>query len=473
MPSRFDQGTVGTGYSSIHSADAFVGDYQVMYTPGNSPPSQRPQKKSTRFSRAVSSKSQHSQSIMLPTNIPNTSQILADNGSLPNVQIHYTIPADEKQIVASLRTLQRDLNEAMNTINTLTRERDEALLELRMLQATSKKSTTPASKNKISARVDEELFDLSRSLESPKRSPARRASTKSGAAGPRQDQAAKTTDSNDARVLSPVAVNRPASPVSERRIASRFGDKHKKPALNDTENSMMEDPTAASNTSRRRRRVSVDENMTSAYIIPDITVSQPIKAKSQARPNVSKEAQSVLHGHDPEHIEHCTVCQRLTTTKKTTKQVTHAVPSKNDRAVSQPRARIQPIQPEDEDESEFNLEGGIGLKNSKKDFTAQITQLMKNVMLEEPTLRPKLNPHHALANVKKLLTDQFLEAKRRHAVAWQKYDAIEAPLHSKRHAAAGEEMLHWSTKMEQCRVNLDQLRDVEEGMRTEESQIER
>lgn len=410
---------------------------------------------------------------MLPTNIPNTSQILADNGSLPNVQIHYTIPADEKQIVASLRTLQRDLNEAMNTINTLTRERDEALLELRMLQATSKKSTTPASKNKISARVDEELFDLSRSLESPKRSPARRASTKSGAAGPRQDQAAKTTDSNDARVLSPVAVNRPASPVSERRIASRFGDKHKKPALNDTENSMMEDPTAASNTSRRRRRVSVDENMTSAYIIPDITVSQPIKAKSQARPNVSKEAQSVLHGHDPEHIEHCTVCQRLTTTKKTTKQVTHAVPSKNDRAVSQPRARIQPIQPEDEDESEFNLEGGIGLKNSKKDFTAQITQLMKNVMLEEPTLRPKLNPHHALANVKKLLTDQFLEAKRRHAVAWQKYDAIEAPLHSKRHAAAGEEMLHWSTKMEQCRVNLDQLRDVEEGMRTEESQIER
>ena len=83
---------------------------QVMYTPGNSPPSQRPQKKSTRFSRAVSSKSQHSQSIMLPTNIPNTSQILADNGSLPNVQIHYTIPADEKQIVASLRTLQRDLN---------------------------------------------------------------------------------------------------------------------------------------------------------------------------------------------------------------------------------------------------------------------------------------------------------------------------------------------------------------------------
>lgn len=29
MPSRFDQGTVGTGYSSIHSADAFVGDYQV------------------------------------------------------------------------------------------------------------------------------------------------------------------------------------------------------------------------------------------------------------------------------------------------------------------------------------------------------------------------------------------------------------------------------------------------------------
>lgn len=29
-PSRFDNGTIGTNYSSIHSADAFVGNYQVQ-----------------------------------------------------------------------------------------------------------------------------------------------------------------------------------------------------------------------------------------------------------------------------------------------------------------------------------------------------------------------------------------------------------------------------------------------------------
>lgn len=33
MPSRFDHGTVGTNYSSIHSIDAFVGDYQVLQDP--------------------------------------------------------------------------------------------------------------------------------------------------------------------------------------------------------------------------------------------------------------------------------------------------------------------------------------------------------------------------------------------------------------------------------------------------------
>jgi hypothetical protein len=101
----------------------------------------------------------------------------------------------------------------------------------------------------------------------------------------------------------------------------------------------------------------------------------------------------------------------------------------------------------------------------RPDFTAQITQLMKNVMLDEPTLRPKISPWKALANVKKLLTDQFNEAKRKHSIAWEKYDSIEAPQHSKKHAAASEEMFYWSKKMEECRVNLDQLRDVEEGMR--------
>ncbi|EXJ61301.1 uncharacterized protein A1O5_11858 [Cladophialophora psammophila CBS 110553] len=432
---------MNTNYSSIHSHEAFIGDYQVMYTPGSTSPQFDRAKKSTRFSRAVSSKSQNpSQSFMLPPNIPNTSQIVADHGSLPNVQIHYTVPADEKQIVASLRTLQRDLNEAMQTINSLTRERDEALFELRLLRAASKKQNTPPRKSRAASRVEEELFDISRSMSSPQKSPIRRTSKKETSADTKE--APKTTNSDDARVLSGV-INRPMSPASEMRptrsdaTAKSKTQSYQRPTVNDTENSVIEDPTAASNTSRRRRRPSLDENMTSAYILPDITVSQPPRS---ARIQVSQEAQSVLHRHgDPEHIENCTVCRRLTARKP--RQINHATRSAS------------------------------ALAAEKTDFTAQITQLMKDAMLEEPTLRPKINPWHALANVKKLLMDQFEEAKRKHAQAWEKYDAIEAPSNSKKHSAASQDLFNWSKKMEECRVNLDQLRDVEEGMKEQESGV--
>jgi len=126
--------------------------------------------------------------------------------------------------------------------------------------------------------------------------------------------------------LSPVNLNRPAiSPASERRVTSKAEatarskiQSYQRPAVNDAENSVVEDPTAASNTSRRRRRASLDDNMTSAYILPDITVSQPTKA---AKAQVSKEARHVLHSHgDPEHIENCTVCQRLTAPARRAKQ---------------------------------------------------------------------------------------------------------------------------------------------------------
>ncbi|KEF52067.1 uncharacterized protein A1O9_12057 [Exophiala aquamarina CBS 119918] len=449
-PSRFDSGTGGTNYSSIHSADAFVGTYQVMYTPGStSPHSDRAHKKSTRFSKAASIRSHNqSQSFILPANIPNTSQIVADQGSLPDVQVHYSIPADEKQIVASLRTLQRDLNEAIQTINSLTRERDEALLELRLLRAASVKETTRTKKTtRISShQQEEELFDLSRSIETPQRSPARKVSSKRFGADTKQ--AGKTTISDDARVLSPVEINGPLSPTPDKRWTSgttgnspNKSQAHKKPTVNDTENSVVEDPTAASNTSRRRRHLDLDENMTSAYILPDITVSQ-----SQAQ-GISKGAQTVLHRHDPEHVQNCEVCLRLTGSKKT-KHVTHA---------SRKSTHIN------------TTSGRQASKSAKEqDFTVQITQLMKSAMLDDPTIRPKISPWHALANVKKLLTDQFEEAKRKHGIAWETYDGIEAPLSSKRHAAISEELFYWSRKMEECRVNLDQLRDVEEGMRGED-----
>jgi hypothetical protein len=89
---------------------------------------------------------------------------------------------------------------------------------------------------------------------------------------------------------------------------------------------------------------------------------------------------------------------------------------------------------------------------------------MKDIALEEPTARPKISPAHALAHLKKLLTDQYNAAKTKHGEAWEKYDEIDAPRSSKKHGAVAEEMAYWARKMEECRVNLDQLRDVEEGM---------
>lgn len=425
-----------------------------MYTPGStSPHSDRAHKKSTRFSKATSTRSHNqSQSFILPANIPNTSQIVADQGSLPDVQVHYSIPADEKQIVASLRTLQRDLNEAIQTINSLTRERDEALLELRLLRAASIKQTTQTKRTtRVSSHEQEEdLFDLSRSIESPQRSPARKVSSKRFGAETKQN--GKTTVSDDAQVLSSIEINGPLSPSPDKRRASGTTNNnpnksqgHKKPTVNDTENSVVEDQTAASNTSRRRRHLDLDENMTSAYILPDITIGQG-QGQGQAQ-GISKGAQTVLHRHDPEHVQNCEVCQRLTGSKKT-KHVTHASLKSTHINVTSNRQTSKSAK--------------------EQDFTAQITQLMKSAMLDDPTIRPKISPWHALANVKKLLTDQFEEAKRKHGIAWETYDGIEAPLSSKRHAAISEELFYWSRKMEECRVNLDQLRDVEEGMRGED-----
>jgi hypothetical protein len=96
--------------------------------------------------------------------------------------------------------------------------------------------------------------------------------------------------------------------------------------------------TAASNTSRRRRRASdtaeVDEGMTSAYILPDITIAKPKpKPKPQAQPQsqqppqtltetapvidrehpdqLSREAKDFLHNVDPDHVVSCVHCRRL------------------------------------------------------------------------------------------------------------------------------------------------------------------
>lgn len=88
--------------------------------------------------------------------------------------------------------------------------------------------------------------------------------------------------------------------------------------------------TAASNTSRRRRRASdtaeVDDGMTSAYLLPDITIAKPQPqpqhlpqppidiplASQQPQPGqLSEEAKDFLHSVDPDHVVSCVHCKRL------------------------------------------------------------------------------------------------------------------------------------------------------------------
>lgn len=425
-----------------------------MYTPGSTSPQQaRANRKSTRFSRTASSaKPQQnlSQSYLLPSNMPNTSQIMPDHGPLPNIQVHYNVPADEKQIVASLRALQRDLAEAMQTITSLTRERDEAVQELRLIKANPRKPSSPPKRQ--TRNIEDELFDLSSPIQhSPEPPTPRQPQSKKESRDKDQKQ---TQVSDEARVIS----QRDSRDVN---AASRFASirstregskQHKQPIVEDTEQSIVEDnPTAASNTSRRRRRASLDDNMTSAYILPDITMEdraqEPIAKVSQA-------AQSVLHSLDPEHINNCDVCHRLT---KHIRAADRQNPSSSKAPSAEPISRIQDF-------------ASTKQATPQPDYTAAVAGFLNDSYVGDATMRPKIPPSRALMQVKILMDAQFRKAKERHRLAWERYDRIDAPLSSRKHAEISKEMQHWAEKMEECRVHLDYLRDVEEGMTNEEEQ---
>ena len=117
----------------------------------------------------------------------------------------------------------------------------------------------------------------------------------------------------------------------------RFSRARPAPPLQHEPIAILEDRefTAASNTSRRRRRASdtaeVDEGMTSAYILPDITIAKPKQKpqpQSQQPPQtststtpmfdrghpgqqLSEEAKDFLHNVDPDHVVSCVHCRRL------------------------------------------------------------------------------------------------------------------------------------------------------------------
>ena len=92
---------------SIHSSQAFIGDHQVMYTPP--------------LRAKMGSRFASTQSYILP-DVPNTSQIIGSHvGELPKMRPS----ANENQIVNALTRMQKQLDQAKNTIRELLRERDE------------------------------------------------------------------------------------------------------------------------------------------------------------------------------------------------------------------------------------------------------------------------------------------------------------------------------------------------------------
>lgn len=220
-----------------------------------------------------------------------------------------------------------------------------------------------------------------------------------------------------------------------RRYGSKSRVAHRRPEVEEAEQSMvLGENTAASNTSRRRRQHVLDENMTSEYIIPDITVDM----QRREQQTMSREAQNVLHKHDDNHTATCDICQHLTRLSQ-------------NRTIN--TAQQQPAQ------QKPTLQ-----KTSKKSEGAQIAEMLNLIGDDETTMRPKISPAQALENVRQQTKDQFELAKQQFNDAWQRYDAIDAPFKSKKHDTAAAEMKYWQDRMEVCRVNLDNLRDVQEGI---------
>lgn len=380
---------------------------------------------------------------MLPADMPNTSAIMP-LGILPEVHLRYTIPADEKQIVESLRTVQKDLNQALRSIETLTRERDDARNELRLLhvaQNKQRKQSSSQRRDRVISQVEKELFDLSRMQESPERPPARQSTSRRvtyvEGSGLARDFA--ISQGRASTIQSESAEGHENAFGTVRRHGSKSRVAHRTPEVEEAEQSMIigGENTAASNTSRRRRQHVLDENMTSEYIMPDITLDQQ-QAQNQ---QMSAEAQHVLHQDNPTHIHSCEICQRLTYNSR--RQVKSRTKSTMHFTASQ-----QATQQHDTPKSEG----------------AHVTEMLHLIGHDEPTLRPKISPAQALENVKQQTKSQFDHAKERFTECWQRYDAIQAPMKSSKHETAAAEMKYWQMRMEEYRVNLDNLRDVQEGV---------
>ena len=204
--------------------------------------------------------------------------------------------------------------------------------------------------------------------------------------------------------------------------------------------------TAASNTSRRRRRTTdfEHENMTSAFIIPDITIAQPTSTAAAAAgattsqaPNASihltDAAQHVIHSINPHDAVNCIVCSRLTSTT-----TNHS----NDNCAAEKKTIVVP-----------------------KPIPVSDTPVSPTTDNPDPTLRPAQPPGVALAIVLKELHDQHEHLKARLATAQAKYQQTDPRLSRAKRGRLSKEIEKLQGQCDRLADMIYRLYDVLEGQR--------
>ncbi|KAL9111360.1 MAG: hypothetical protein Q9227_004237 [Pyrenula ochraceoflavens] len=204
--------------------------------------------------------------------------------------------------------------------------------------------------------------------------------------------------------------------------------------------------TAKSNTSRRRARVTndfADENMTSGFILPDVTISNAAHATHVQDPtstlhgktthtHLSNAVQGVLNTIAPHDTENCMVCKRIagplnqvhTSSATTKKQGTIRIP-----AIVPPSLRVPAPMPD-------NL---------------------------DPTVRPAQPPKIALAVVVKELSDEIAHLKVDLAKQQKLYYQTDPSLSRKRRQAVYDKVQKLMKAIEIKSDQVYRLNDVAEG----------
>lgn len=195
--------------------------------------------------------------------------------------------------------------------------------------------------------------------------------------------------------------------------------------------------TAASNTSRRRRHATdfEDENMTSAFIIPDITIAQPTvtaAAPTATAPatgaHLTDAAQHLIHSINPHDATNCIVCSRLTSPTSTNPVSKKSILIPKPLPVSSTPVAPTPDNP-------------------------------------DPTLRPAQPPALALAIVLKELHDQHEHLKARLARAQARYQQTDPRMSRTKRVRLGREIEGLTRQCEGLADMIYRLYDVLEGQR--------